>query len=234
MAQNIKQEIDDLISLMSKSGHTASGKSVKTKVECFINKSYHELLEHLDSCPKALNALDALAGSVNNQRLIRKVWLNKLRIIKKSLGTVQLFGNRNEALIFDPNKPFTAYKILKSFFNKAKSEILISDAYVEEGTLDILSGISKGIKLQLLTNHVYGKFKRELILFKREFVNTEARRFNIHDRFFIIDNECFLIGTSLSSVGRTKPAYLVRVDKDAGGIFKKHFIAIWNQARVIK
>lgn len=233
---HIKKAIDNteaLISLISKSAATISDKEIRNKTERWIINYSNNFLEILDSYPKAITALNYLKKSISNVRLKRELWLKNLRIIYKALKAQMIDADKKTILIFDPNKPFTAYRILQSFFIKAKKEILIFDGYVEDGTLHILSKISKKISVKIITNNTYRNFVRELSLFKKEHSAIEVRQFNIHDRFFITDNSCYILGNSLHAVGKTKPTYFLKTSRTIGDIFKNHFNNIWTKSKKI-
>ncbi len=223
----------DLIDLISKSAATISDKRVKEKAEEWVAEYSSDFFEALISYPKAIEVLKYLTKSINNQRLSRKKWLRGLGVIKKSLSDLKLRSGK-QPLIFDPNKPFTAYQILKELFSKAKKEILIYDGYVEEGTLEILILVSKSVKIKILTNHTYGKFLKELPKFKKEFPNCEVKKSPIvHDRFFFVGGECFVSGTSLHALGGKKSSYIFRISKDISNILENHFQNTWDQANKI-
>jgi len=165
---------------------------------------------------------------------------NRLKIIKALRQVYDIFYKYSiketdeEILIFDPNKPFTAYQILTKLFSKAKKEIFIYDGYVEEGTLNVLSSISKNTKIKILTNNTYGKFLKELPRFIKEFPNCEVRQSSIvHDRFFFLDGECFVSGTSLHVLGGKKPYHIFKISKEIEAILKNHFENTWIQANKI-
>ena len=229
----VVKDTEKLIKLIKKSATTISDKGVKKEAERWIADYYSDLFEALFSYPKAVKACNYLTKSVNNQRLLRKKWLKNLRIIRKSLRDLKLSGKK-QILIFDSNKPFTAYQILKSLFAKAKKKVLIFDGYVEEGTLDILSSMPRNMEIKIFTNHTYGKFLRELPKFKKEFPKCEAKKSPIiHDRFFIIDEKCFISGTSLHALGGKKLSSIFEANKEIGTILKNHFDAMWNQGSVL-
>lgn len=229
----IIKDTEKLIKLIKKGGDNISDKTVKEGAERWVADYYSDLFWVFISYPKAIEAFEYLAKSVNNQRLLRKKWLKNLGIIRKSLRELK-FSGKKQILFFDPNKPFTAYQILKGLFAKAKKKVLIFDGYVEEGTLDILSSISQNIEIKILTNHTYGQFLRELPRFKREFPKCEVKKSPIiHDRFFIIDKKCFISGTSLHALGGKKSSCIFEASKEIGTILKNYFNTIWNQGSVL-
>lgn len=231
--KKIIRDIETLISSISKSASSITNKKIKNETEKWVNNYYSDLINFLSLNSGAVKALKYLTKSINNQRLPRKKWLKNLGVVKKSLNNLK-FSEEKQVLIFDPNKPFTAYQILKDLFSKAKKEVLVFDGYVEEDTLEVLSDIPDKIKLKILTNNTYGKFLRELPKFKKEFSSCEVKKSNIvHDRFFIIDDKCFISGTSLHAIGNKKSSYIFEADKSVGGILKNHFHNIWNQSNKI-
>jgi len=231
--KKIVKDTEALISLILKAASSITNKKIKNETEKWVNNYYGDLINFLSLNSGAVKALRYLTKSINNQRLSRKKWLKNLGIVKKSLNSLKFIEGK-QILIFDPNKPFTAYQILKDLFSKAKKEVFVFDGYVEEGTLEVLSDIPDKIKLKILTNNTYGKFLRELPKFKKEFSSCEVRKSNIvHDRFFIIDDKCFISGTSLHAVGSKKSSYIFETDKAVGEILKNHFHNIWNQSNKI-
>lgn len=232
-ASKIIKDTENLIRLISRSAKTISDKKVKEEAEKWVANYQSDLFEVLISYPKAIKALKYLVKSINNQRLLRKKWLKSLQTIRKLLGNLK-FQKEKQILIFNPNKPFTAYQILKTLFARAKKEILIFDGYVEENTLDILSEIDKNVSLRILTNNTYGKFLKELPRFKKEFPSSEVKKsLVVHDRFFFVDGKCFISGTSLHTLGGKKSSYIFEVNKNIADILKNHFENVWNQANKI-
>jgi hypothetical protein len=233
---DIEKTINDteaLINSVSKSAKTISDKETRNKADSWVANYSNNILEVLDSHPKAVAALLYLEKSINNVRLKRKLWLKNLRIIYKALKAQIINTDKKTFLFFDPNKPFTAYKILKDFFMKGRKEVLVYDGYVQEGTLDILSSMRSSVRIKILINNAYGKFNRELSKFKKEFPLTEVKKADIHDRFFIIDDKCFISGTSLHAFGGNKPSYIFEVNEYISVIFKNHFMIIWNKSKSI-
>lgn len=223
-------KIDSLIEEILKHGATISDERVRKTAEKWLKSSYHVLVSVLQDNGKAKNGLDFLFFSVHNRRLIRQKWLQKLNFIKKTLSVLSL-KTPDEILFFDPNTPFTAYRVLQELFAKAKREILIFDGYVQEKTLDVLLRIPhKNIQIKILTNNVYGNFKRELSKFKKEYQNCEVRFFStVHDRFFLIDDECFVCGISLHSLGDKKASSILKMD-NFNPQFKIFFASIWDKS----
>lgn len=233
MNEILIQEINNLIKLFSKGATTISVSKTREMAENWVKNYRDDLFSILDSRSKAVRSLEYLTKSINNQRLLRRKWFKNLKIIKKSLNEFRL-NNKKQVLIFDPNKPFTAYRFLKEIFAKTTKEVQILDGYVEEGTLEILSVVPQALPMKLLTNNTYGKFMRELPKFKKEFTQCEVRKSAmVHDRFFIIDDKCFVAGTSLHSLGGNKTSYIFETDKGVGGILKKYFDNIWKNSVIL-
>jgi|GEM_PF-4633260 len=227
----IIRDTENLIRLISRSGGTISNRKIKQEVEKWLENYYSKLLNELFFSPTSIEALEYLKNSIQNQRLIKKKWVRNLGLIKKSLYKLKFDNKEERILFFDPNKPFTAYKVLEGLFSKVQKKIIIYDGYVEEGTLDILSSIPKTTEIKILTNNTYGNFLKELKKFMKEFPNCETRKSSIvHDRFFFLDEKCFVSGISLHALGGRKPSFIFEVSKDIASILKDHFEHIWNQA----
>ena len=59
-------------------------------------------------------------------------------------------------------------KEIKLTFAGAKRNIYIIDGYINEDTLDYLN-ISKKASIRIITNNIYGNFKREYKRFRKEY-----------------------------------------------------------------
>lgn len=227
------KSIENLIDLISKKGDTISNKKIKAKAEEWVSNFSNSLSNILSPYPDAIESLEYLIDSVSNQRLIKKKWIRSLRTILKALKNMS-FSPKKQIIIFDPNKPFTAYQILKRLFAVVKKEVLIYDGYIEEGTLDILASVPKEVKIKILTNNVYGKFLKELPKFIKEFPECEVRKSPVvHDRFFFLDGVCFVSGTSLHALGGKKASHIFEISKDIATILRKHFESTWDRANKI-
>ncbi len=231
MQNKLIKDTESLITLFANSANSISSQVVKARAKDWLAKYNTQLSATLTEDPKALIILTSLQSSIHNDRLIKKNWLAGLRKIRK---VILSSDQSQQNFAFDPNKPFTSYKVLQSLFNTATKEILIYDAYVEDGTLDILATSKTGCGVKILTNNTYGNFVREFKLFKKQFPNSEARKIGtIHDRFFIIDNKAFIIGTSLHSAGNKKYTHIFRADTSIESILRNHFSRIWTTATII-
>lgn len=225
------RETNELIRLFQKGAATVSSRSLVGKAENWVTNNYDYLVSALSPYPSAGKALEYLRRSVHNRRLLRRLWLKNLRVVAKALGALKI-GGTERVFIFDPNKPFTAYRILKNVFSAVKRKILVFDGYVEEGTLDILSAIPKNAELKVLTNNAYGNFLKELPKFKREFPKCEVRKsLVVHDRFFLVGKDGYVSGTSFHSLGGKKVSYVFKVDSGIAQILEKHFLGIWSKAK---
>lgn len=221
---------ETLVERISKSSATISNKDIKDLAEKWVADHYSDLISIFSENSKEKKALGYLYKSVHNERLLKDKWLKNLRKIYKWLKQSNYSGS-SSVIYFDSQKPFTAYQILKNLFSKTKTRIFIYDGYVEEGTLDVLSGAPKSAGIKILANNTYGKFNRELTKFKTEFSNCEARKSaSVHDRFFFIDEKCFVAGTSLHSFGKNKASHIFNVPPEIAHIFKSHFNSVWDQA----
>lgn len=226
-------EMEILVERILKSSATISDRKVKNLAEKWVADNYSDLLNIVVNNSKEQKSLKYLYKSVHNERLLKNKWLKNLRKIIKWLKQSN-YSSTDSIISFDPQKPFTAYKILKILFSKAKNKIFIYDGYVEEGTLDILSNVPKHTKIKILTNNTYGKFSRELNKFRKEFTNCEVRQStSVHDRFFFIDKQSYVVGMSLHSLGRNKASHIFNIPSEIAKILKNHFTEIWKQAKVL-
>ena len=106
--------------------------------------------------------------------------------------------------IFYQNKFWDAKSLLVKFIRRAKTELIVIDAYPGVATLDMLAKRGRGVKIELVT-HSNG----ELAESDFEAFGAQCGKFTkticgiCHDRFIIVDQkEIFWTGASLKDAGR--------------------------------
>jgi len=111
----------------------------------------------------------------------------------------------------DPNQVFLpagsqhdAYVELRKIIQLATSEILIVDPYVDETLWQLLTNLSAGVKIRILTDQMKGDFRLEARKFAAQHGNIiEVRQTSkYHDRFIVEDGtRCWHVGASLKDAG---------------------------------
>jgi hypothetical protein len=139
-----------------------------------------------------------ISSSLIEQKYINNLVLEHEERLKVMEKTFSDFKEKNNHLFFS-GQIFDAYSLLIDIFNKAKSEIIIIDNYIDKNILDILSKINKRITLitNKYNNEDYNKYKEQ-------YSNIDLVINNkIHDRFIIIDKKVlYHCGASFKDLGK--------------------------------
>ncbi len=139
-----------------------------------------------------------ISSSLIEQKYINNLVLEHEERLKVMEKTFSDFKEKNNHLFFS-GQIFDAYSLLIDIFNKAKSEIIIIDNYIDKNILDILSKTNKTIKIitNEYNNQDYNKYKEQ-------YDNVELTISNVfHDRFIIIDKRIlYHCGASFKDLGK--------------------------------
>lgn len=113
-------------------------------------------------------------------------------------------GELPEHQIFYQGKFWDAKSLLIKFIRRAKSELVIVDAYLGVATLDMLAKRQRAVKIEIFSPTNGELAETDFEAFGRQYGNLTKSTCGIcHDRFIIIDRtELYLIGASLKDAGR--------------------------------
>ncbi|MBS9775584.1 MAG: ORF6N domain-containing protein [Fusobacterium sp.] len=106
--------------------------------------------------------------------------------------------------IFFDGQIYDAFSLIIEIIQKAKTEIILIDNYVDIETLNILSKRKDKIKIKIYTNKKTKLNKTEINKFNAQYKNLSVDYIeNFHDRFLILDkNLCYHIGASIKDLGK--------------------------------
>jgi hypothetical protein len=108
---------------------------------------------------------------------------------------------------FPKGSEHDAYVHIRGIFQRAKTQLLIVDPYLDGSILEMISSVPASyLTVKVLTSNVPSDF----VLQARKFI-AQYPRFSLqvrtmrefHDRFIVVDtNECYHVGASLKDAGR--------------------------------
>ena len=113
-------------------------------------------------------------------------------------------GELPEHQIFYQGKFWDAKSLLIKFIRRAKSELVIVDAYLCVATLDMLAKRQRAVKIEIFSPSNGELAETDFEAFGRQYGNLTKSTCGIcHDRFIVVDRtELYLIGASLKDAGR--------------------------------
>ena len=113
-------------------------------------------------------------------------------------------GELPEHQIFSQGKFWDAKSLLIKFIRRAKSELVIVDAYLGVATLDMLAKRQRAVKIEIFSPSNGELAETDFEAFGRQYGNLTKSTCGIcHDRFIVVDRtELYLIGASLKDAGR--------------------------------
>ena len=113
-------------------------------------------------------------------------------------------GELPEHQIFYQGKFWDAKSLLIKFIRRAKSELVIVDAYLGVATLDMLAKRQRAVKIEIFSPSNGELAETDFEAFGRQHGNLTKSTCGIcHDRFIVVDRtELYLIGASLKDAGR--------------------------------
>ncbi len=110
--------------------------------------------------------------------------------------------------IFMNGEVFDAYIALTTIFKKAKKNITIIDAYVDNKTLEYLSTKNRGVDVMIITKVGHRITEAAIHNFNTQYPNVIIKIYaDLHDRFILLDHDMpdkklYQCGTSIKDTGK--------------------------------
>ena len=177
--------------------------------------------------------LGNLASQILNTFKNAKTSLSKQEVEINSLRThfLDITVEEKQSLL-PPGSPYTGFRMIEELLRKVDGYVKIIDPYVDEGTLDILSKVTKEVPIFLLTTFKRGNGKEKRFVklckkFKIERPRFEIRKCEpklIHDRFIFTKSKGWAIGTSIKDLGKKMSMITALTEKslkDTEELFKQ-------------
>lgn len=123
--------------------------------------------------------------------------------------------NKKENIFFD-GQIYDAYSFIIELIEKAKTDIVLIDNYLDKSVLDMLSKKQKNVNVRLITNPKTALLKTDIQKFNQQYPRLSIEYSDkIHDRFMLIDHaELYHIGASLKDLGKKMFAFSLMEDKE--------------------
>jgi len=117
--------------------------------------------------------------------------------------------------IFYDGQIYDAYSFIIGLIEKAKTEIVLIDNYLDISVLDMLSKKQNNVRVRLITNKKTGLLNTDIQKFNQQYPLLSLDYSDkIHDRFLLIDQaRLFHIGASLKDLGKKMFALSLLQDK---------------------
>lgn len=137
--------------------------------------------------------------------------------------------------LFFAGQYFDALREFDELIAQAQSTLILVDGYVNNDTLQILSGKKPKVRVKILTYAVKGPLQVTAQAFKKQFGDLEIRTSNsFHDRFLIIDEkEFYHFGASIKDLGHRGFMFSRIEEPDVTAALHNKFIQEWNSAPTV-
>ena len=112
-------------------------------------------------------------------------------------------GESNQKVFFE-GQIYDAFSLIASLIQKAEKEITLIDAYVDVGTLNLLSKKKEGVSVTIYTQKRTRLSRIDVENFNAQYPDLEVKYTKtFHDRFLILDKEtAYHVGASLKDAGK--------------------------------
>ena len=112
-------------------------------------------------------------------------------------------GESNQKVFFE-GQIYDAFSLIASLIQKAEKEITLIDAYVDIGTLNLLSKKKEGVSVTIYTQKRTRLSRIDVENFNAQYPDLKVKYTKtFHDRFLILDKEtAYHVGASLKDAGK--------------------------------
>ncbi len=149
----------------------------------------------------------------NNELLFEKISIIELKQLEYQKSTDEKFDKvfqyiedhaESEQKIFFDGQIYDAFSLIVSIIQKAQSEIVLIDSYVDIDTLNILSKKNTGVDVKIITYANARLSNTDITNFNAQYPNLIVKRSQVfHDRFIILDSSTvYHIGASIKDAGK--------------------------------
>lgn len=148
---------------------------------------------------------------MENKYLTEQVFENtkNIKLLQESFDKFK--DNKVINDIYFEGQIYDSYSKILDIFSKAKSEIIIIDAYSDKHTLDIIKSVD--VDVTIITSYKSKLSSVDLSKYNSQYNNLKViYNDTFHDRYFILDKNIFYhCGTSLNCIGK-KTFSINRID----------------------
>lgn len=148
---------------------------------------------------------------MENKYLTEQVFENtkNIKLLQESFDKFK--DNKVINDIYFEGQIYDSYSKILDIFSKAKSEIIIIDAYSDKHTLDIIKSVS--VDVTIITSYKSKLSSVDISKYNSQYDNLKViYNDTFHDRYFILDKNIFYhCGTSLNCIGK-KTFSINRID----------------------
>ena len=149
----------------------------------------------------------------NNALLFEKVSHIELKQLEYQKSTDEKFDKvfqyiedhaESEQKIFFDGQIYDAFSLITSIIQKATSEIILIDGYVDVDTLNILAKKNTGVDVKIYTYASASLTNRDAANFNAQYPTLTVKKTQVfHDRFIILDGKtAYHIGASIKDAGK--------------------------------
>jgi len=149
----------------------------------------------------------------NNALLFEKVSDIELKQLEYQKSTDEKFDKvfkyiedhaESEQKIFFDGQIYDAFSLVTTIIQKAKSDIILIDGYVDVNTLNILAKKNSGVDVAIFTYASAPLTKKDVENFNAQYPKLTVKKTQVfHDRFIILDGKTvYHIGASIKDAGK--------------------------------
>ena len=149
----------------------------------------------------------------NNALLFEKISHIELKQLEYQKSTDERFDKvfqyiedhaESEQKIFFDGQIYDAFSLITSIIQKAQSEIILIDGYVDVDTLNILAKKNTGVDVKIYTYASAPLTNRDAANFNAQYPTLTVKKTRVfHDRFIILDGKtAYHVGASIKDAGK--------------------------------
>jgi len=208
------------------------------KTETIIEASYGSVSSEINKFRRAKNT-GSYNAMGNPQRVLQDNFdrqINELDgLLNALVSTLQLQIPETEIQgAYDAGDEYGFYRDLSGLVSAATKNILIVDAYLDEGLFNLyVSKVSNGVPVQILSNRIDNNVEVVGKMYAKKRPLEMRSSFDVHDRAVFIDQRGWVVGQSIKDAAKKKPTYLIELNEPMLMATKDAHNRIWAAATAI-
>lgn len=158
---------------------------------------------------------------INNAGLLQRVEKIETKLIVSDANFEKIFNAMldkevKKENIFFAGQIYDAYSFVIQLIEKANTEIVLIDNYVDNSVLDMISKKKEGVSVTIYTHQGTKLTDHDVTKFNKQYPTLSLKHTSkMHDRFLLIDkSELYHIGASLKDLGNKCFAFSLIEDQE--------------------
>jgi len=236
----LTRQLADLEKLKSRSFADADSDETEWQhlTQSIIERAFGKPSSNLDKFYQAYNAGEHNLYGIDEQQQQSnyELRIKKYESLLRSLISELSLCLPEEEIkgVYQPGDEYEFYRDLSTLVAKAKQDVFIVDAYLDETVFNLyVEKVLAGVPVRILSSNISTNVETVAKMYARGKPLELHSSVTVHDRVVYLDQRGWVVGQSIKDAAKKKPTYMIELAEPMLTASRDAYGAIWSTARVI-